>query len=566
MKKNLLLTAMLIFGTFAAWAQTNGLSFTIYPEETGIFSFWYSTKNAPSTHVMEVDWGNGEIVVYNEDNPTGSDPNIQIIGSVTKTSPIKLYSNCIEAIIIQSSAEGIRCESNNPELEYIYYFNENLSPENLEALYMSLYDRNDRPWGELHLSQEGSLEEASYNILKSNAFITLSKNWRICSWKAWIGNVNERTHWYLDENLAKGYLIPAITFQTTSTANMTDLQIGIKDAPEWPWYVYNSLIRIDDGTDNYKSLEVLRYDTNNEFEDNAPDLTIKGTGSTGEVKIYGALVSHIQTNQIRSLNLDNITNLRYLSTKNSNDLTELLGINQQKYLDYLDLSGNAYLTYLNVNASPELTTLWVGGCWNLNELWFTKTNLEFLDIGQCVSLSRKKISTLSDATKLSRVFAENLDWDACELDAFYYDLRPSPPSPGLISVDDTDYSAPSNDWAGSNKTIATGKGWDVSRWDGNQIEWIQLNGDGGGCITGISQEEAAKFISVFPNPASDVVNITLAQNLNAEILQVIDVTGKTIFSVPVSQNELEVQINVSDYAKGLYLIRVGHITHKMLVK
>ena len=94
----------------------------------------------------------------------------------------------------------------------------------------------------------------------------------------------------------------------------------------------------------------------------------------------------------------------------------------------------------------------------------------------------------------------------------------------------------------------------------------QLTGDGGGCTTGISQEEAAKFISVFPNPATDVVNITLVPNLNAESLQVIDFTGKTVFTMPVSPSKSEYQINVSNYSKGVYLIRVGSITHKMLVK
>ena len=566
MKKIVLLTAALVLGTIAAWAQTNALSFTIYPDESGPFVIWYSTKDAPSTNVMEVDWGNGAgVQVYNDKAPTGSDPTIVIQGNVNSTSPIKLYSNCIDALLISSKARGIRCEPNNPYMEFIYYFNDNLSPENLEALYMSLKDRGDLGWGELHLAQQENIANAGDNILKSNAFITTDKNWRVCSWKEWVGTVSERTHWNLSEELAKTHLIPAITLQTKTTANMTDLKVGISDAPEWPWYVYKSFIRIDDGTTNFESLEVVRYATNTEFENNAPELSIKGTGSTGVVKIYGAMVSHFKTNQIRSLNLNDIKNLRYLSTENSNDLTELLGINQQKHLNYLDLSGNAYLLKLNVNASPGLKTLRVGGCWNLNELWFTKTSLEFLDIGQCVNLPRKKISTVSDAIYLSRVFAENLDWDACELDAFYYDLRPSPSSPGLISVDDQDHSAPSNDYNGSNKTIATDKGWNVSRWNGDGV-WIPLNGDGGGCITGISQADAAKFINVFPNPASDVVNITFGQNINAEILQVIDITGKTIFSVPVSPTEFEVQINVSDYAKGIYLIRYGHITHKMLVK
>ncbi len=566
MKKIFLLTALLILGTFATWAQTNALSFTIYPEESGTFIIWYSTKDAPSTNVVEVDWGDGNVIVYNDKSSTGSDPTIAIQGTVNRTIPINIYSNCIEALLISTKVRAIDFWLNNPHLEYFYYFKDNLSSANLEALYMSLPDRNGIGWGELHLSQEENVADAGDNILKSNAFITQKNNWRVCSFAAWSGELYERMHWSLTDALATTHLIPAITFQTKTTANMTDLQIGIMDTPEWPWYVIESFIRVDDGTDNYKSLEVISYDTDRNFEENAPELTIKGTGTTGVVKIYGALVSHFKTNQIRSLNLNNIKNLRYLSTQNSSDLTELLGINQQKHLNFLDLRGNNNLLYLNVNACDELKTLWVGGCRSLSELWFTKTNLELLDIGQCVSLPRKKTSTLSDATKLSQVFAENLDWDACELDAFYDDLRPSPPSPGLISVDDSGYSTPSNDWAGSNKTIATGNGWDVSRWDDIQSEYIQLNGDGGGCITGISQEEAAKFIFVFPNPATDVVNITLVPNLNAESLQVIDVTGITVFSIPVSPSESEYQINISNYAKGIYLIRLGNVTQKLLVK
>ncbi len=564
MKKTLLVTAMLILGTLSTMAQTNGLSFTIYPDASGTFTIWYSTKNAPSTNVMEVNWGDGNVVVYNDKAETGSDPTKMIYGTVSPTSPIKLYSNCIEAIYILYAAKGIRCEANNPRCQYIYYFHDNLSPEDLEALYMSLNDGSSFGWGELYLSENvQTIGDAGDNILKSNAFITTTKNWRVCSWKAWSGTVTERMHWSLTEALATTYLKPAIKFKTPTTANMTDLQIGIMDSPEWPWFVNKSMIRIDDGTNNNKSLEVLRYATEDEFLNNAPKLTIKGTGTTGEVKIYGAMVSHIKTDQISFLDLTRLTNLRYLRINNCDNFEYLFGITKQTNLEYLNLNNNAKLSNVNVSLSPTLKTLLVAGCSSLKDLYFSRASLEFLDISRCVNIPRNKLSTLSDATKLNRIYADNLGWDACDLDVLYYDLRLSPPSPGIISVNDASNSTPSNDWEGSNKTIATAKGWDVSRWNG---AWIPLSGNGGGCITGISQAEAAKFITVFPNPATDVVNITLVPNLHAESLELIDITGKTIFSVPVSPTELEVQINVSGYAKGIYLIRIGNITQKLLVK
>lgn len=565
MKKILLLTAALILGTIATMAQTNALSFTIYPDESGPYVIWYSTKDAPSTHAMEVDWGDGAgVQVYNDNVPTGSDPTKAIQGTVFRANPIKIYSNCIEAIYIVTEARGIRCEANNPKLEYIYYFNNNLSSENLEALYLSLPDRIGDGWGELHLSQQENIADAGDNILKSNAFITHNNNWRVCSYKAWYGELYERMHWNLTNALATTYLIPAITLQTKSTANMTDLQIGIMDSFDWPWNGNSSMVRIDDGTDNYKSLEVLSYETNNKFEYYAPKLVINGTGATGEVKIYGALVSHFKTNQIRSLNLNNITNLRYIYSAASDSLTNVLGIHKQKQLNFLNLTDNASLTGLDLSALTKLEYLDVCGCSNLEDLYFSRVSLESLLFNQCVKLKPNRISTLSDATELLDVVAGNLGWDACELDALYYDLRPVNLYLCFIYVDLDDLAEPSNDWEGSNKEIATDKGWIVKRFEsGSQVS---IYGDGGGCITGISQEEAAQFISVFPNPATDVVNITLVPNLNAESLQVIDVTGKTVFSIPVSPSESEYQINVSDYAKGIYLIRVGHITHKMLVK
>ena len=565
MKKILLLTAALILGTIATMAQTNALSFTIYPAKSGQFIIWYSTKDAPSTNVVEVNWGNGGgLETYNSHHPTGSDPTKQIIGTVDRSNPIQIYSNCIEAILISDEARGIKVYDNNPHCQYIYYFKDNLSAANLEALYLSLTDGSNFTWGELYLSKQENIAGAGDNILTSNAFIATDKKWRVCSWKAWSGSVSERMHWSLSETLAKVHLKPAITFRTSTAANMTDLKIGIKDSHSWPWNVTRSFVRIDDGTTNFNSLEVLRYETDAAFLSNSPNLTIKGTGSSGLVKIYGALVSHFKTNQIGYLDLNNLTNLRYLYINNCNNLNLLTGLDKQIDLENLDLDNNANLMSVNVSLAPRLKTLRVSGCSSFTELFFSRESLELLSIRKCISLPRGKISSLSDATQLTRIYADNLGWNACDLDSFYYDLRSSPPSPGSISVDDHTFTTPPNDWAGSNKTIARGKGWDVGQ--GTSGGWNSLYGDGGGCILGISQAKAAKFITVFPNPATDVVNITLVPNLNAESLEVIDVTGKTIFSVPVSPTEVEIQINVSDYAKGIYLIRVGHYTHKMLVK
>ena len=562
MKKLFIISALLIISALSTWSQE--ASFTIYPEASGTFKIWYSTKNAApgSLDAVKVDWGDGVLKSYSEENDGGSDPTNKILGTVTANRPIIVYSNFIESILISNNAKAIQCEANNPVLAYIYYFQYNLSSEALEHLYMSLTKRNGKVYGELHLSQQTSIALAGDNILKSNAFIATDKNWQICSMKAYAGE--NRINWTLHETAAKLRLIPAITLQTPTTANVTDLQLGIKEIPNYPYSISTSLIRIEDGTENHKPASVSSYSTTIEFTRNAPKLTIKGTNGVSVIKIYGALLSHFRTKKISTLDITNISNLRYLNVNISANSTSVPGLENQKLLEYLDLSDNLSLKSVNVEASKNLTELRVEGCPQLNQLKFDQKSLHFLNINKCVSLAYMALPTLRFATDLENIHANNLGWDACTMNAFYNNLSSSPSSTNAqIHIHDVTYTTPPNDWEGSNKTIATDKGWIV--YGSMTGGLVSLTGDGGGCIPeGISEVEADSFIALYPNPATDIVNISIKQNLNAESLQVIDFTGKTIFTVPVTSAEH--QINVSDYAKGIYLIRIGNITRKLFVK
>lgn len=565
MKKIYLFTVTLLLSTFASWAAVD-LSFTIWPEKSGTFTIFYSTYKAPSGMVVTVDWGSQEFT-SGEKAETGSDPTGKIVGTATAGKPIKIYSNYLDAIYIDSHASAIKCESNNPHLQYIYYFKSNLSSEKLEALYSSLKDRNGKDWGELHISMSSNMEAIGNDILKSNAFITLGKKWYVCSRKAWTGNFSARTTWYFDENTAKAHLIPAITIKSPTTANITDLKIGVMPGSDITWIPPAPEIRIDDGTSNYKSVKIPLAFSFSEFESNAPKLNLKGTGESGLIKIYGAMVSHIKTSQINRLNLTNTTNLRYIAVNYCPNLTDIPGLSKQTLLEHLDLTRNTSFTSVDVRQSTKLKTLLVSNCWKLNQLYFNGTSLEYLSFSQCDKLKLAGLSTLKNASKLTMIVAENVGWDACAMDELYRDLRSPAPSGAEIYVEDADLGGDfSNDWEGSNKTIATAKGWSVMREYNGGAEQ-KLTGNGGGCIpVGISEVEADKFITVYPNPVSDVVNINIGQNMNAESLQVIDITGKTIFTAPLAPYEFEYQINVSDYTKGIYLIRIGNITRKLIVK
>ena len=526
MKKLFIILAALLLGTFATWAQLPGLSFTIWPQATGPFELSYSTYNAPNANNVFVDWGDGN-PIGNGKAETGSNPSKIISGAVTVRKPIKIYSNYLDAIEIRTPSVLINCENNNPQLQYIYYFKDNLSPQNLETLYLSLYDRNSKTnWGELHLSQTANIADAGNNIRQSNAFMAIDKKWHVCSMKARTGSSSARINWELNEANCKTYLIPAITLQTPTTANITDLQLGIKQNSQWIWSINSSTVSIVDGNNSVKSVNVSSYTTYFEFASNAPKLTVKGIVAPGTIRIYGAMVSDIATKQISALSLLNTSNMRYINTSNCS-LTEIPGLTSQTILEELYLNNNTNLTSIDVQNLPKLKELRVINCYKLNQLLFNTTSLEKLYFSQCDKLKLAGLSTLSNATKLTSIDAGNIGWDACEMNELYAALRSPAPAGAKIYVENEEVQGGySNGWEGSNKTIATNKGWSVIR-EYNAGAEQELTGDGGACsFTRIPDNNFFNALKALGYANGAIGNDIPTANLKG--ITELDVVGKNI--------------------------------------
>lgn len=60
--------------------------------------------------------------------------------------------------------------------------------------------------------------------------------------------------------------------------------------------------------------------------------------------------------------------------------------------------------------------------------------------------------------------------------------------------------------------------------------------------------------SIYPNPTQNQLNIRLTELTNNPILEVYDIRGKLLKNLVFS--ELEIQLDVSDYASGMYLIKM----------
>ncbi|HWB65143.1 MAG TPA: T9SS type A sorting domain-containing protein, partial [Chitinophagales bacterium] len=89
-------------------------------------------------------------------------------------------------------------------------------------------------------------------------------------------------------------------------------------------------------------------------------------------------------------------------------------------------------------------------------------------------------------------------------------------------------------------------------------------------ISGIEPAPAQQTpFSLYPNPATDYVNIVSPENLDGAVLTITDVTGKTVLSKPLQQ--LQQTINTINWAPGVYMAVVtdaqgGRVVRKFEVQ
>lgn len=73
-----------------------------------------------------------------------------------------------------------------------------------------------------------------------------------------------------------------------------------------------------------------------------------------------------------------------------------------------------------------------------------------------------------------------------------------------------------------------------------------------GIVDGIEEETAENAVSVYPNPASTMLNVHAE---NFDNVQVINFLGQVVYSANVTENDF--QINVSNLSNGVYFIRLN---------
>ncbi|MGC1204304.1 MAG: T9SS type A sorting domain-containing protein [Flavobacteriaceae bacterium] len=77
----------------------------------------------------------------------------------------------------------------------------------------------------------------------------------------------------------------------------------------------------------------------------------------------------------------------------------------------------------------------------------------------------------------------------------------------------------------------------------------------------------SESVKLYPNPATDIINLAVADRLDLTKLEIVDLNGKIIKSIAI-KNLTKKQINISELNNGLYIINIysidGMITKKII--
>jgi len=95
----------------------------------------------------------------------------------------------------------------------------------------------------------------------------------------------------------------------------------------------------------------------------------------------------------------------------------------------------------------------------------------------------------------------------------------------------------------------------IDQADGSVVNAKEVKAQGGVAVE--EKDENAFRFNVYPNPATDFLNISLENNSNLNTLSVVDMNGKVVYTREISGSENLVSVPVSQLARGNYLISVS---------
>lgn len=94
----------------------------------------------------------------------------------------------------------------------------------------------------------------------------------------------------------------------------------------------------------------------------------------------------------------------------------------------------------------------------------------------------------------------------------------------------------------------------------NIINWLEEP------ASSVSNNSTSCDISIFPNPASDYIQINLTQPSEGSEIRIYNIYGECVIKLsPALSEGNEVRVNVSDLPAGVYYLRIGNTVQKFII-
>ena len=84
-------------------------------------------------------------------------------------------------------------------------------------------------------------------------------------------------------------------------------------------------------------------------------------------------------------------------------------------------------------------------------------------------------------------------------------------------------------------------------------------------ITSIAKNETQISVNIFPNPASDFINVQILNNISDNKIEIINSIGQSIKEIKISSNQ-NYLISLEEFSEGIYFIKSGSEVSKFTVK
>ncbi len=125
----------------------------------------------------------------------------------------------------------------------------------------------------------------------------------------------------------------------------------------------------------------------------------------------------------------------------------------------------------------------------------------------------------------------------------------------LYNASDAGYA----DFMATNSQIATGKNWHVRYWQGGGDEIPATTGTYV-CPTAGIAEVTSVLLSVYPNPATDI--LTVETEATGAVITLTDLTGRTLLTATATAGKTT--LNIAHLSAGTYMVRVGNRVGKVV--